>query len=89
MKKILLTLLLPLQAMAMTVGPGDTVYVVTPVDPVLSVKAAAEDLQTLLPRRTGAAVKVVTSAPAGSKMIHLGAKDGSKLKSDGSNAAGK
>ena len=83
MKKILFALLLPLQAMALTIGPEDTVYVVTPPRPVLSVKAAAEDLQTYLPRRTGAQIKVTTSAPAGSKAIYLAAKDGSKLKSDG------
>ena len=83
MKKILFALLLPLQAMALTIGPEDTVYVVTPQRPVLSVKAAAEDLQTYLPRRTGAQIKVTTSAPAGSKAIYLAAKDGSKLKSDG------
>ena len=83
MKKFLLALLLPLQAMAMTIGPGDTVFVVTKPNPSISIKIAANDLQKFLPLRTGAKVQVATQAPAGSKAIYLAALDGSQLASDG------
>ena len=69
--------------MAWTVGPKDTVFIVTKPEPPISIKMSANDLQALLPMRTGAAVKVVDAAPVDAKAIYLAAKDGSKLASDG------
>ena len=83
MKKILLGLLVPLQIVAATFQEGDNVFVVIPENAATTVKVAAEELETHLAKRTGAAVRITDQAPVSGKTIRLAMKDGSGLKPDG------